>query len=805
MDLSNENIKVKTIGELTQKQNKHLIVKGFKRYNLHDCINNSLKQIGYKQPTPIQKKTIPDILNGNSVIVKSRTGSGKSAAFIIPILQKLSQRKEGNNGIEVVVLSPSRELAKQTLDFFIKLSHGLRLKFAVMTGGDKIEKQFERLQLHPDIIIATPGRLIQHLDEGSLSIKNINMLVIDEVDKLFESGFEEQIKQIMRYSNSKKQIALFSATVPQNLANFMKLGIQEYKYISLDDENRVPSTLKIHAVYCREEEKLISLVVLLKFVVLEEKTLIFCPTKHHCEYISNLLTCYGIESLFIYGKMEQQLRDLNLRRFKNNEVNILVVTDLAARGLDIPKLDLVINYDFPDRPKLFVHRIGRTARAENKGKVISLISPHDLPYFLETQDFLSKKLSITNDSDIKPEEYNEYISMGVIPLSFQKEVELMISDYLKNKIELDDLKTSMINSTAKKNKFKIHCNSKYYTKSKQFKDMVYQTSALLMETKAVKEKNENQLGDMLKSYKPQKTIFEHSGENLKPIEQFKNIISKNKEYKEKKLRELKEMEKEKEEDKNEDVFIETEDINDKNNKSILRDINKEINDRIKNNINDANNTQLLNKKRKRSQITDFQSNKKQFINNIRDENESKSLWGNEQPLNLDEITLNLIPDEDFTKKVSDYAWNEKLKKYVRGQTDKQGNLIKKNESGVRIKHDDKRPTSFKRWMSKYKNKINNPNDLSGSLKGNGKGDKKGGKGEIKSYNEILKSRKDKQRKPFKFAGQVRSQKEKRIGDKTHQNQRSMALVKKRGGFSGRGGRDSKGGRGGRGGRGRGRR
>jgi ATP-dependent RNA helicase DDX54/DBP10 len=711
-----------------------VLVKGFKRYNLNKKIDQAIKNIGYKQPTPIQKRTIPEILNGNNVIVKSRTGSGKSAAFIIPILQQLAERKQENENVEVAVLSPSRELAKQTLDFFLKLSKGLNLKFAVMTGGDKIEKQFERLQNKPDVVIATPGRLCQHLVEGSVSLNKVRFLVIDEADKLFEQGFEEQIKQILKSSPAKKQIALFSATIPDNLANFMKIGIQEYKYVSLDEEIKVPKTLKIHALFCREEEKMISLVAILKFVVKNEKVLIFCPTKQHCEFLSNFLYCYNISSSFIFGKMDQVLRDTNLHKFKNDEENILIVTDLAARGLDIPKLDLVINYDFPDRPKLFIHRIGRTARADQSGRVITLVSTIDLPYLVECQEFINRPFCF-DENEIKGMNQNEYISIGSIPKDIYKSVEEMISEYHKNKIDLEDLQKSMVNSLEKKSKFKQKIKSKHVKKAKELVSEIKSVSSLFSKTN---HETGTLLALQLKEFKPKKSIFEHLGnDTIKAIDKFKDKLNK-----------IKISAKEKNSEEEKDFLVNCDET---------VKVNKvELNE----------NNSFLNKKIKRSQVKSFKSS--QFINNVKVDEESKRLWGKEQPLDLNEITLNLCPDEDQTNKGnSKYAWNTKLNKFVSGKADKDGNLVMRNESGVKIKKDEKRPSLFKKWLKTSRNKGSAIETFNGKKK------------ETKDFNTLVKQRKDASRKVYKYAGQMRKLKEKKIGDKVHQNRKSFAIVKRR--------------------------
>jgi ATP-dependent RNA helicase DDX54/DBP10 len=193
--------------------------------------------------------------------------------------------------------------------------------------------------MNPDIIIATPGRVFHHINEGSLSLKKCKMLVFDEADKLFETGYEEQINYILKSCNPVRQVLLFSATITNQLSNFIKTGIRDYKLIMLDEESRIPEKLKIHMLYCRTEEKRFALLTLLRYVIdPSESTLVFAPTKQHCEMLQEFLHLNGLKSVIIYGQMDQEARTINIDKFRKKKVNILVVTDVAARGLDIPFL-----------------------------------------------------------------------------------------------------------------------------------------------------------------------------------------------------------------------------------------------------------------------------------------------------------------------------------------------------------------------------------------------------------------------------------------------------------------------------------
>lgn len=328
--------KLNNLSKIHKADKKHK--KGFRAFNLAENLLTSIFKFGYKYPTPIQKKVIPEALAGFNIIAKSRTGSGKTASFLIPILQNLKEHS-GIVGCRCLIISPSRELAHQTLDFCRKFGKGTDLKYALLVGGNELEGQFEKLAMNPDIIIATPGRVFHHLNEGSLSLKRCKMLVFDEADKLFETGYEDQINYILKSCNPNRQVLLFSATITNQLSHFIKTGIRDYKLIMLDEESKIPEKLKIHMLYCRTEEKKLGLLTLLRYVVdPKESTLVFAPTKQHCEMLQEYLNLNNIESVIVYGQMDQEARTINIDRFRKKKVNLLIVTDVAARGIDIPFL-----------------------------------------------------------------------------------------------------------------------------------------------------------------------------------------------------------------------------------------------------------------------------------------------------------------------------------------------------------------------------------------------------------------------------------------------------------------------------------
>eukprot|EP00457_Paulinella_chromatophora_P001776 gb/GEZN01001778.1/.p1 GENE.gb/GEZN01001778.1/~~gb/GEZN01001778.1/.p1 ORF type:complete len:927 (-),score=132.41 gb/GEZN01001778.1/:54-2531(-) len=322
----------------------------------------------------------------------ARTGSGKTAAFVIPLLEKLRAR-EKNAGVRALIFSPTRELASQTCSVCKQLGKFLDLIFCLITGGAGMEKQFESLAAQPDVLVATPGRLMHHLIETGLSLKAVSLCIFDEADRLFEMGFATQLHEILRRLPPTRQTALFSATLPAALAEFTRAGLNEPTLIRLDTETKLSEQLKLQFLWVSKEAKAAVLVHILRDIVpQDQQVLVFAATRHHVEFLSKLIEHAEIKVAAVYGHLEMTARQDNIAQFRSRKVRVLVVTDVAARGLDIPLLDNVINFDFPARPKLFVHRAGRVARAGRSGLAYSLVSRDELPYMLDLFLFLGQPL-----------------------------------------------------------------------------------------------------------------------------------------------------------------------------------------------------------------------------------------------------------------------------------------------------------------------------------------------------------------------------------------------------------------------------
>jgi ATP-dependent RNA helicase DDX54/DBP10 len=358
----------------------------------------------------------------------ARTGSGKTAAFVIPMIERLKTHS-AKVGARALILSPSRELALQTLKVVKEFGRGTDLKSVLLVGGDSLEDQFGYMAANPDIIIATPGRFLHLKVEMSLDLSSIRYVVFDEADRLFEMGFAAQLTEILHALPSSRQTLLFSATLPKSLVEFARAGLEEPKLVRLDAESKVSPDLESAFFSLKSAEKEGALLEILRQVIkmptgpppnvaarvdaenkqgrkrkrgqdapsgtdspTEHSTIVFTATKHHVEYVAALLRLSGFAVSHAYGSLDQTARKIQVEEFRTGRSNILVVTDVAARGIDIPVLANVINYDFPPQPKVFVHRVGRTARAGKRGWSFSLITDADAPYLLDLQLFLGRKL-----------------------------------------------------------------------------------------------------------------------------------------------------------------------------------------------------------------------------------------------------------------------------------------------------------------------------------------------------------------------------------------------------------------------------
>ena len=374
-----------------------------------------LNRMGYKAPTPVQRKALPVALAGMDIVCMARTGSGKTCVFLLPMMQKLLTRA-GSQGVRGLVLSPTRELAVQTFRFAKDMTKFMDLQIASIIGGDTIDSQFEALSLRPDIIVATPGRLCHHLSEiKTFTLNSVQYLVFDEADRLFEMGFADDLHTIVTSCSKERQTLLFSATMPKQLIQFSRAGLRHPQLIRLDTDTKMSEDLRTAFFLVRSQEKSAALLYLSrKIIPPNQLTIIFVATRHHSEYVHALLAHNDIPSTVIYGAMDQDAREINLAKFRKGAVSFLVVTDLAARGIDLPLLSNVINFHFPASPKLFVHRCGRAARAGRIGFAFSLVESEELGFAVDVHTLLGKRLVVGGSSEREDVELAEAEVQGVL-------------------------------------------------------------------------------------------------------------------------------------------------------------------------------------------------------------------------------------------------------------------------------------------------------------------------------------------------------------------------------------------------------
>ncbi len=368
----------------------------FQEFNLHRNINQAIDESNYVEPTPIQQLIIPKILEEKDIVACSETGTGKTASFVLPILNylipivgSLKKRKV----VRVLILSPTRELAIQTHETIENFSKYTSITSALIFGGVNQESQVKSLKVGVDIVIATPGRLLDLMKQGILSLTDVGTLVLDEADIMLDFGFLNDIKKIIKVTSTNKQTLLFSATLPFAIRELAEEVMNKPEYISaIAKENKID--LISQKVYLVEKESKRTL--LLEILQNKEisKALIFVRTKHGADNLAKFLKKNDIKCDAFHGDKSQSARQRVYQSFVSNEIDFLIATDIASRGLDIDLLPFVINFELPNIPETFIHRIGRTGRAGNKGVAISFCSKDEKGYLSDIEKLLKTKIKI---------------------------------------------------------------------------------------------------------------------------------------------------------------------------------------------------------------------------------------------------------------------------------------------------------------------------------------------------------------------------------------------------------------------------
>ena len=374
----------------------------FSKYNLNEVLNKSLKNINFTNPTPIQEKSIPLILQGKDILGSAQTGTGKTAAFCIPLLELLIKSSRGS----LLIMIPTRELAKQVLDVINSLlGFKSSINTATLIGGESMSKQLSQLKKRPRIYVGTPGRINDHLQRGTLNLHDAKYLVLDETDRMLDMGFEVQINKIIKFLPVSKQVLMFSATIPNNILKLSSKYLNDPVRISVGESNTVAKNIKQEIIELKSDEKLDELINQIN--TRSGSILIFVKTKYGTEKLSKSLSRSKIKSFPLHGGLRQSKRNTIMKNFRDMKFRILIATDVAARGIDVPHIEHVINYDLPQMAEDFIHRIGRTARAGSKGIALSFVTKGDFSKWKEIQKILNPEKQINNQHKTKNKNFKQ--------------------------------------------------------------------------------------------------------------------------------------------------------------------------------------------------------------------------------------------------------------------------------------------------------------------------------------------------------------------------------------------------------------
>jgi len=345
----------------------------FESFNFHPSVMAGIRALGYTEPTPIQVQAIPPIIQGRDVIGLAQTGTGKTAAFVLPLLERLQSGTPGS--VRALVVSPTRELAEQTCEVINGLGGSTGLRSVSIYGGVGMELQNRALKSGADIVVACPGRLLDHLWKGTISLSKLEILVIDEADRMFDMGFLPDIRNILSCIMNPRQTLLFSATMPDNIRRLVREVM--HNPVTVQISPAMPAKAVSHALYPVAQHLKTNLLKEILRKTKTESVLVFTRTKHRAERVAQQLIRDGYRVASIQGNLSQIQRQAALDAFRNGSVKVLVATDIAARGLDILSISHVINYDMPGSTDDYIHRIGRTGRVDRSGEAFTFVTRED--------------------------------------------------------------------------------------------------------------------------------------------------------------------------------------------------------------------------------------------------------------------------------------------------------------------------------------------------------------------------------------------------------------------------------------------
>jgi ATP-dependent RNA helicase RhlE len=361
----------------------------FSDFSLSHELQASVRRMGFQQPTHIQRDSIPPAIEGRDMLASAETGSGKTAAFLLPIMNRLLPMQRG--ATRALVLAPTRELAAQIAEHFTQLAHGTRLTCAAVFGGVSMGAQERAFRTGVDMIVACPGRLLDHMQNDYVDFSSLKVLVLDEADRMLDMGFLPDIKRVLAALPRERQTMLFSATMPKEIVELSRTLLRDPARINVD-RAPAPAHGVSHAVYPVPSDRKADLLLELLKRGMDGSVLVFTRTKHRANRLAQMLEKKGVQCARIHGNRSQSQRTLALSGFKKGSFQVLVATDIAARGIDVEALGYVVNFDVPHVADDYIHRVGRTARAKLTGEALTLVSPEEENDFLEIERALGKRL-----------------------------------------------------------------------------------------------------------------------------------------------------------------------------------------------------------------------------------------------------------------------------------------------------------------------------------------------------------------------------------------------------------------------------
>jgi len=360
----------------------------FETFNFHPSIMAGVRAFGYSIPTPIQLQGIPPMMQGRDVIGLAQTGTGKTAAFVLPILERLRSGPRGC--VRALIISPTRELAEQTCEVINGLGSRTKLQSVTIYGGVSMDQQIRSLHANPDVVVACPGRLLDHLWKGTISLSGLEILVIDEADRMFDMGFLPDIRNILQCILHKRQTLLFSATMPENVRRLTRQILHDPVTVQIG--RRLPAKTVSHVLYPVQQHLKTELLKELLNGTQTESVLVFTRTKHRAERVAQQLVKSGYRVTSLQGNLSQNQRQAALTGFRNGSIKILVATDIAARGIDVLSISHVVNYDMPESTDDYIHRIGRTGRVDKSGDALTFVTGADADKILALERILNAPL-----------------------------------------------------------------------------------------------------------------------------------------------------------------------------------------------------------------------------------------------------------------------------------------------------------------------------------------------------------------------------------------------------------------------------